>query len=269
MKSIIAANWKMNGRLDAVQAWFQQFANILASESALDVLSDESLDVVLSLPATLIHPAQGQISKLSLNQYIQLAAQDVSVFGEDGAYTGEISAQMLKDVGCNYAIIGHSERRHLMKDSSSLCAEKCEKAIQAGVKPIFCVGETEAERQEGQTWSVIEAQLGPIKSLLESSSESFVVAYEPVWAIGTGQHATADQIGTVHQQLHEYLGAVAAKHCSGQMPVIYGGSLKPANANEIFQVNTVNGGLIGGASLQADSFLAIVSAFCRTRQLGQ
>lgn len=185
-----------------------------------------------------------------------LGAQDVSA-QRDGAYTGEVSAEMLADMGCGYAIVGHSERRQYHGEGDALVAAKAKRAIEAGLIPIICVGETRAEREGGQTESVIAGQIAG--SVPEGAGPAnCVVAYEPVWAIGTGLVATLEQIAAVHAQIRGLLEKRLAD--GAQTRILYGGSVKPENAREILALEDVDGALVGGASLKAESFVEIIEA---------
>ncbi|HIG75162.1 MAG TPA: triose-phosphate isomerase [Bacteroidetes bacterium] len=188
---------------------------------------------------------------------VRVGAQNVAA-QDGGAYTGEVSAAMLAEVGCTYAIVGHSERRALFGDTDEVVAAKVSQALANGLTPIVCVGETLDERKAGRVEDVVTGQLAGSLAGVESL-ERIVVAYEPVWAIGTGETATPDQAQDVHATIRSWLrdrfGASAA-----QTPLLYGGSVKPANALELFRQPDVDGGLVGGASLDAESFVAIVHA---------
>lgn len=191
---------------------------------------------------------------------VSWGAQDVSAH-ESGAYTGEVSAPMLLDFGCQYALVGHSERRQYHQESNQQVAEKFAAALEAGLIPILCVGETLDQRQADQTMEVVGAQL---QAVLDSpggvqSLEKAVVAYEPVWAIGTGETATPEQAQEVHAALRKSVSEYDA-NIAKSLPILYGGSVKPDNAGAIFAMEDIDGGLIGGASLQAESFVAIANA---------
>lgn len=181
-----------------------------------------------------------------------MGAQDCAAEPQ-GAYTGEVSAAMLKDVGCSFVILGHSERRQQFDETDAMIAAKAACAIQVGVTPIFCIGETETERAEGKTNKVLERQLAPILPL----GEVMVIAYEPVWAIGTGKTPTPEQIEEAHGFIHSQL-AKTARDTRGR--VLYGGSVKPTNIREILVLKGVDGALIGGASLEAESFVTMLQA---------
>ncbi|MCW5590283.1 MAG: triose-phosphate isomerase [Legionellales bacterium] len=244
-RPLVVANWKMNG-------------NKLCSEQFIaDLLSAQDqfteVDCVIAPPAVYL----SSLAPKLVASNIQLSAQNVSEFNQ-GAYTGEISATMLKECGCHYAIIGHSERRQLYHESNDLIAAKFARLIEAGVIPILCVGETLAERQDNMTYDIILGQIDSIIKLV--GAETFlrgIIAYEPVWAIGTGKTASPKQAQEVH--------ATIRSHIVKQLPtqaqayrIIYGGSVKSENAQELFAMPDIDGGLIGGASLKLDSFLAIL-----------
>ena len=241
-RTLIAGNWKMNGLM----------ANLVEIDrvSAEVPSSGEGPEVLLCLPATLIHAAGQKASGSGL----MLGAETCHV-KEKGAHTGDISAEMLKDAGASYVIVGHSERRADHGESDSLVANQAEAALRAGVTPIICVGETLAQRDGGEVLTVISSQID--KSIPQNAEAGqIVVAYEPVWAIGTGRVANSEQIAEVHSLIRELL--VKRFGDAGQQTrILYGGSMNPGNAAEILSVNEVNGGLIGGASLKADDFLAI------------
>lgn len=177
----------------------------------------------------------------------------------EGAFTGEVSPTMLRDAGCQYVIIGHSERRHGLSESDAFLNRKLLAALNAGLAVIFCVGETLAERESDQTHAVLERQLtGGLVGLTASQLEQVVIAYEPVWAIGTGKTATPDQAQEAHGFIRQKMAAMFGAEAAGRLLIQYGGSVKPENAAAILQQPDVDGALVGGASLKADSFLAIV-----------
>ncbi|NBX65668.1 MAG: triose-phosphate isomerase [Proteobacteria bacterium] len=240
-RPLIAGNWKMNGTSGGATV-------LVAGLSA--AAPDISAELAVCPPFVHIESVRKAISVISLG------AQDVS-FHDDGAFTGEISASMLADMGCRYVIVGHSERRQHHAEQDQIIAAKASKAMQAGLIPIICVGETLAQRQTGQTEMIIELQLsGAVPR--DATGKSIVIAYEPVWAIGTGQVATTAQIAEVHAQIRENLQKRLAE--PDYLRIIYGGSVKPENASEILSLADVDGALVGGASLKAESFLAIAKA---------
>ncbi|MBK6613843.1 triose-phosphate isomerase [Ottowia sp.] len=244
-KKLIAGNWKMNGGLDANQALVLE---LLAG------IGQPACDVAVCPPA----PYLGQVQLLLAgSKAVELGAQDVSRH-ESGAYTGDVSAAMLKDFGVRYCIVGHSERRQHQAESDVHVALKVQRALAAGITPIVCVGETLREREEGMTEFIVKRQLSAVVHLNGHCISEIVVAYEPVWAIGTGQTATPSQAQQVHAVLRAQLKA-ATEHAE-RVRILYGGSMNAANAAELLAQPDIDGGLIGGASLKAPDFLKIVAA---------
>lgn len=262
--TFIIANWKSNGSLAQVRAWCREVADKLPALH--DKFPQRKLCIVapyVFLPefATLINQYT-QANKLDDSQGCEeafsLAAQDLSAHGA-GAYTGEIHSEMLKDFSCGYVLIGHSERRALFNENESTLSSKLNNAVAGGLVPIFCLGEDEAQREANETESVIQQQLEPVKQLLSNNKEaSVIVAYEPVWAIGTGKAATPDIASATHSFIKAQLAQIDANYKS-TIPVIYGGSVKPDNAAEFMAREEVDGLLVGGASLEAASILQIFS----------
>ena len=246
-RPIIAANWKLNKTV----AEARQF--VVDLQRQLPEAPD--LDVVLAAPFTALAAMQEELQGTPFH----LAAQNV-FWERSGAYTGEISAAMLKDVGCRYVIVGHSERRALYKEDDALVARKFLAVHGQGLLPILCVGETLEERERGLTSQVVSRQLTAVLDLagVEALGAS-VLAYEPVWAIGTGKNATPDQAQEVHAHIRSVVAARDAK-IAARLRILYGGSVKASNAREIFAMPDVDGGLVGGASLKADEFLKICAA---------
>ncbi|MEN1956712.1 triose-phosphate isomerase [Luteimonas changyuni] len=246
---IVAGNWKLNGSRGSA-------ATLLADMAA--GLPAAGVDIVVLPPATHL---EGLVSAWGARG-IGFGGQDVSAHA-DGAYTGEISAAMLADVGARFALVGHSERRQYHAEDSALVARKFAAALAAGLRPILCVGESREDREGGSTESVIAGQLRPVLDLVGAEGfETAVVAYEPVWAIGTGLTATPQQAQEVHAFIRSEVAARGAT-IGNSLPILYGGSVKPANAAELFAMADVDGGLIGGASLVATDFMAIVAAAAR------
>lgn len=244
---IVIGNWKMNG-------------NLLANETLLEALLTsleklEEVQVAICPPL----PYLAQVERHLKNNNIALGAQTLNEH-ELGAHTGEVSAAMLKDLGCQYVLVGHSERRSLYGESDLTVTAKFAAAQAVGLEPLLCVGETMAERQGGDTEAVVARQLQVVVDTLgvESLSGS-VIAYEPVWAIGTGETATPDQAQAVHGFIREWLAGHSAP-LAARLPLLYGGSVKADNAAELFAQPDIDGGLIGGASLAADSFANICRA---------
>ena len=245
-RKIVAGNWKLHGSRD--------FATRLVAEVVAG-LPISGVEMVVLPPL----PYLGDLIEDFERHAIAFGAQDVSS-NEKGAYTGEVSAAMLVDVGARYGLVGHSERRQYHAESSELVAAKFRAAKNAGLIPILCVGETLEQREAGQTETVIAAQLQPVLDLV--GVEAFngaVVAYEPVWAIGTGRTASPDQAQAVHAFIRGVISAQDAR-IGDCLPLLYGGSVKPDNAAELFAQADVDGGLVGGASLVAGDFLAIARA---------
>lgn len=245
MRKLIAGNWKMNGTLESAAVIDEMIAGIGEG-------SDKAACLICP-PFPLIAAFAARCSGTGLT----IGAQDCHM-NTSGAHTGDVASQMLADVGATHVIVGHSERRADHGESSEIVASKVEAALSAGLVPIICVGEQLAEREAGQTMDVVLSQLA--RSLPDSlTGKSFVVAYEPVWAIGTGLTASADQIGDVHLAIRTALADRFGEQ-GANTQILYGGSMKPANAAEILGVANVDGGLIGGASLKAEDFLAIYRA---------
>ena len=245
-RRIVAGNWKLHG--DRV------FAHGLMDAIAA-VPAPAGVERVVLPPL----PYLGDLVERYAGSDIAFGAQDVSA-NERGAYTGEVSAAMLLDVGARYGLVGHSERRQYHHEGSELVARKFLAARAAGLVPILCVGETLQQRESGQTEYVIQSQLEPLLDLGGAGAlDGAVVAYEPVWAIGTGHTASPDQAQAVHAFIRGEISARDAK-MAGSLPILYGGSCKPDNAAALFAQPDVDGGLIGGAALVAADFLAIATA---------
>jgi len=245
-RRIVAGNWKLHGD--------RQFAiSLLDAVAAAEVPAAVERIILPPLPYL------GELVQRYGGRGLQFGAQDVSA-NEKGAYTGEVSAAMLADVGVRYGLVGHSERRQYHHESSELVARKFLAAKAAGLTPILCIGETLADRTDGKTEWRLEQQLQPL--LEQGGAEAFegaIVAYEPVWAIGTGKTATPEQVQAVHAFIRSEIGAHDAR-IAGLLPLLYGGSVKADNAAALFSQADVDGGLIGGASLVAADFNAIAAA---------
>jgi triosephosphate isomerase len=246
-RPIVAGNWKMHGsRSETARLIEELLAQAPAAPAAVCVVCP---------PFVYLHEA----GRLLRDSVFSLGAQDVSA-DTHGAFTGEVSAAMLKDVGCEYVVVGHSERRLLYRESDQLIARKFSAAQGKGLIPILCVGEQLADREAGRTREVVARQLEVVLELCGAGAlEHGVIAYEPVWAIGTGRNATPEQAEEVHAFIR---GRVAARDAriAAATRILYGGSVKAGNAAELFAMPDVDGGLIGGASLKADEFLAILAA---------
>ena len=240
--SLIAGNWKMNGDLQSAIALVE---GIMAGDAG-------KAELAVCPPAVYLMKIGGMLA----DSGIALGAQNVAD-QEKGAYTGEVAASMLKDCGCDYAIVGHSERRTLYAESDALVAERFAMAQAVGIKPILCVGETLEEREGNVTESVVARQVdAAIERNGVASFANAVIAYEPVWAIGTGKVATPEQAQAVHAFIRGRVAAQDSKVAAG-LQILYGGSMNPSNAAELLSQTDIDGGLIGGASLKADDFLAI------------
>lgn len=244
---LVAGNWKMNGS-NAVNETL--LAGILSNAPTA-----ESVELLVCPPYPYLPAVAAQLS----GSRVSLGAQNVSEHGS-GAFTGEISAAMLRDSGCQYVIVGHSERRALMGETSDIVAAKFQAALDGGLTPILCVGETLAQREKDQTESVIDEQLGAVLNLSGVDAfSSAVIAYEPVWAIGTGMTASPEQAQDVHRHIRAAL-AERNERVAGGVKILYGGSVKGDNAAGLFSKPDIDGGLIGGASLKSSDFLAIAEA---------
>lgn len=244
MKKLIAGNWKMNGGLEANQSLLHA---VLAGLPG----GVTGCDVAVSVPMPYLSQAQSILTGTS----ITWAAQDVSAH-EKGAYTGETSASMLRDFGCRFVLVGHSERRQYHGETDALVALKAQRALSAGITPIVCVGETLSEREGGLTMTVVKRQLAAVIHAVGHCASEIVVAYEPVWAIGTGKTASPEQAQEVHAVLRSQL--VAACGQSAVPRILYGGSMNAANASVLLSQPDIDGGLIGGAALKAEDFLSII-----------
>ena len=247
MKKLIVGNWKMNGGLAANAA-------LLADLQA--GLSGDDASVLVGICASA--PYLAQLQQLLGGGPVAWGAQDVSAH-EQGAYTGEVSAAMLRDFACRYAIVGHSERRQYHGETDEVVAAKAQRALAAGITPIVCVGETLAQRDAGQTELVVKRQLAAVIHTVGHCSSEIVIAYEPVWAIGSGRTATPEQAQAVHQVLRAQVAAATA-HADQRVHILYGGSMNAANAASLLAMPDIDGGLIGGASLKAPDFLQIIRA---------
>lgn len=244
MKKLIAGNWKMNGSLAAND---ELIKGILAG------LTAPACHIAVGVPSVYL----AQCQTLLAGSAVDLAAQDVSA-KDAGAFTGEISASMLKEFGVRYAIVGHSERRQYHGETDELVALKAKKALGCGITPIVCVGETLAEREAGLTDEVVKRQLAAVIHANGHCISEIVVAYEPVWAIGTGKTATPEMAQQVHSVLRAQLKA-ASEH-SDRIKLLYGGSMNASNAAALLSQPDIDGGLIGGAALKAQDFLTIINA---------
>jgi len=243
-RKLVAANWKMNGSSAANAQWLAAWRDVSAP-----------CDVVVCAPFVYLP----QVGAGLAGSGAELGAQNLSAQAP-GAYTGEVAGEMLSDVGCRWVIVGHSERRALYGETNELVAGKAARAIALGLKPIACVGETLTERDAGRTLEVVSAQMAALLAQCPVEQLAFgALAYEPVWAIGTGRTATPAQAQEVHAAIREQLARADAQ-AAQRTRILYGGSVKPGNARELFAQPDIDGGLIGGASLVAAEFAAICAA---------
>lgn len=243
-KKIVAGNWKMNGSKESVLALANEVKQSLSSVSSA---------TCLVLPPTIYLPLVSQQLEQSR---ICWGAQNVYPRAS-GAFTGEISAPMLKDYGCQYVLVGHSERREIFKEDEIFVADKFHHVKEHGMIPILCIGETLAQREQGQTNAVLASQLKAVASDNKLAFEGCVIAYEPVWAIGTGRTASPEQVQQVHETIRELVAEFTLVD-PGIISLLYGGSVNEKNARALFEMPDVDGGLIGGASLNAQQFAEIV-----------
>jgi triosephosphate isomerase len=247
-KPIVAGNWKMNKTVAE--------AVVLANDIKRDLAGCKEVDVVLCPPFTALKAVSDTIT----GTHVDLGAQNM-YWEKSGAYTGEVSAEMLREVYCHYVILGHSERRSYFGETDEIVNKKTKAALESNLTPIVCVGETLAEREAGRTYDVVGTQVrGSLAGLTPRQLVESVIAYEPVWAIGTGKTATSEQAQEVHAFIRKVLAEIADEAVAQAVRIQYGGSVKPSNARELFGMPDIDGGLIGGASLEARSFIEIVQA---------
>lgn len=245
-KPLIAGNWKMHTTIsDAIN---------LANGIKRELIDFNKVDILLCPPFT----ALSSVYEVIMDTNIKLGAQNIA-WEKEGAYTGEISSIMLKDCGCKFAIIGHSERRKYFGESDEMVNKRIKAALAGGVTPIVCVGETLEERERDLTTKVIAKQLeGGLSDLSEDEANKIIIAYEPVWAIGTGKTATPQQAQEIHKFIRTWVSDKISHPCASSLRILYGGSVKPDNIRELMNEEDIDGGLVGGASLKVDSFTEIV-----------
>lgn len=244
---IIAANWKMNITPSQAVNFVKEFETLVRQVSNTEIVLCPSACAIESTKRALQNPA------------IKTGAQNI-YFEEKGAFTGETSLEMIKDLGCEYVILGHSERRTLFAESNEMINKKVKKSIQQGLKPILCIGELLTERESGKTEAVVSSQLeGSLKDLDAASLKDLVIAYEPVWAIGTGVTASPEQAEDAHRFIREWLSGKFGSELAESTRIQYGGSVKPDNARELMNKPNIDGALVGGASLVPSSFAAIIT----------
>ena len=242
VKSLVVANWKLNCTVPE--------ALMLITGIEAHIKPSPNVEVVVAPPFTALY----SVGVALLDSTIRLAAQDIS-WEDRGAYTGEISGPFLKDVGCQYVIIGHSERRKYFGETNITVNKKIFAALRNDLIPIVCIGETIEEREAGKMYDTLERQLrGSLAAIQQKDLENFAIAYEPVWAIGTGKNATGLQIEESHHFIRNYIAKLHDAPTANNIPLLYGGSVKASNVKEIYAQKNVNGVLIGGASLDANGF---------------
>ncbi len=252
-RKLIAGNWKMNKNIHETASLINEL-----KERLKDFRNE--VDVVICPPYTSLVVAKSLIK----DSLIKLGAQNMSHY-DDGAYTGEVSAKMLTAIGCEFVILGHSERRQYFRETDELINAKIKKALSAGLTPIVCIGETLEERESGITDKIITTQLkGVLHELTSSEVEKLVIAYEPVWAIGTGKNATPEQANQVHKLIRKLIGQIYFWALAEKIIIQYGGSMNAQNASSLLSQSDIDGGLIGGASLKSDAFMAIIQAGVET-----
>lgn len=250
-KKVVAGNWKMNTTVEEAKKLTSEVVDILANEKENDAI------VVLCPP----HPYLGMTRRDIGDNQISVGAQNCHE-ADSGAFTGEVAASMLKGMGVDYVIIGHSERREHFNESDELLAKKVSKVLEQDLVPIFCCGESLKIRESGNHAEFVKKQLTDgLFHLSLNEMKTLVIAYEPIWAIGTGKTASSDQAQEMHKELRGHLATKFGDEIAGEVPILYGGSVKPSNAVEIFGQPDVDGGLVGGASLNSRDFADIVKAF--------
>ena len=250
-KQIVAGNWKMHTDLDSARALAEGIR-----EGYDGYENQPNVEIVLSPPAPLLFP----VSEILEESSIKLGAQNM-YHKKEGAFTGEISPAMLTSIGCQYVILGHSERRTMFGESDYEVKMKVNAAVDNGLTPIICVGENEVEREEDSTWLILKRQVEEaFDGIFKEDAGSCVVAYEPIWAIGTGKTATPEIAQESHKFIRELLTSMYDQEIAEKISILYGGSVKPDNAADLFAQPDIDGGLIGGASLKSEDFLAIIDA---------
>jgi len=245
-KKIIAGNWKMNKTGDEAASY--------ARNLKIKTLNITKTEIIICPPFTALPP----VKEILKESKIKLGAQNVH-WEPSGAYTGEISAEMIETAGCSYVIIGHSERRQFFGETNQTVNKKIKQTLTTNLSPIICFGETLQQRQEGRTKNVVKSQLiEGLEGLSLDQMQRLVLAYEPVWAIGTGVTATPEQAEEVHQFIRELIGEIFNSQIADSALILYGGSVKPGNVYDLLSKENIDGGLIGGASLNLDSFVAMI-----------
>lgn len=248
-KPYIAGNWKMNTTLTEGIQLCENICNLVTNIS--------TTDIAIFPPSTHLATLKAQIK----NTQIQIGSQNISD-QKEGAFTGEISAKMIQDIGCKSTLIGHSERRQLYKESNKILAQKCTEALRNNLQIVFCIGETLEERESEQTLPCLETQLteGLISVKNQLSANNLIIAYEPVWAIGTGKVASTEQAQEAHAFIRHFLSSWHSPTLGKETRILYGGSVKPSNSQDLLSQEDIDGALIGGASLNAESFNQIIQS---------
>lgn len=245
----VAGNWKMNTLLESATTLAREVAGAVPSET-------DGVEVLVCPP----FPYLSAVGAAVAGSGVGLGAQNV-YFESPGAFTGEVAVEMLLDVGCRWVILGHSERRHVLGETDELINQKVKAAVAQGLDVILCVGELLEEREAGRTEAVLDAQMaGGLAGLDDQALGHLAIAYEPVWAIGTGKTATPDQANSAHEHLRKWLASHYNTESADAMRILYGGSVKPDNALELLNQSNVDGALVGGASLKSDQFIPIIEA---------
>ncbi|MGH1357850.1 MAG: triose-phosphate isomerase [Burkholderiaceae bacterium] len=250
-KPMVAGNWKMNGRIEANEQLLEAMADSLSQIGG-------AVDIAICPPFPYIAQVRGALSAPTRKQ-VSYGAQNASEH-EAGAFTGEVSAEMLVDLGCQWVILGHSERRTLFGETDAVVAAKADHALAAGLSVMICVGESLEQRESNQAEATVGAQIDAVLAALNHAEPArVVVAYEPIWAIGTGKTATPEMAQEIHQFIRSHMVAQGVSNAD-QIRILYGGSVKGANAKSLFEQADIDGGLIGGASLQSEDFIKICQA---------
>lgn len=252
-KNIVAGNWKMNKTFHEAEDFLNEFMEMLDEKTG----KTELPQIIICTPSLYLD----MVSDMAIEYPFEAGSQDVSMF-ENGAYTGDISAEMLNSIMVKYSIVGHSERRTYYGETDENIAKKVDNLLKFGITPIYCCGEVLSQREENKHFDVIKAQVEKaLFHLTEVEIKKVVIAYEPVWAIGTGKTATSEQAQEMHAHIRQLLKAKYGENVANSISILYGGSCNAKNAKELFSNPDVDGGLIGGASLKPDTFLQIIESF--------
>ena len=253
-RPMMAANWKMNKLIREAEEYVERLLP--------EISNAEGADVAIFAPFTCLR----QVARMTQDTPVIAGAQNF-YFEDSGAFTGEVSAPMLKDVGAEAVVVGHSERREVFGETDEMVARKTARAVEAGLLPVVCVGETKEERDDGRMWDKVSGQIRAVFEQLDADGiegDAIVFAYEPVWAIGTGETATPEDAQDAIGRIRELLGELGDENFAGAVRILYGGSIKPDNIGEIMAQKDVDGGLVGGASLEADTFAELVNGAAKS-----